>query len=114
MQGESAATAGYHSTYAAITHNENQMAEETIGALSNIATATTPDRGVVEFSDRPMHVLPSSWRTTQTSCGNSRLYSRRNAGKIVANAASIPHPQINVGLMATKLVVLTRVSLVNS
>jgi hypothetical protein len=34
--------------------------------------------------------------------------------KSVANAASTPHPAIIVGLMATKLVALIRVSLVNS
>jgi hypothetical protein len=47
MQGESAATAGYHSANAAVCHNEDQMAEATIGALSNLATATAADRGVV-------------------------------------------------------------------
>jgi hypothetical protein len=47
MQGESAATAGYHSANAAVTHNEDQMAESTIGALANLATATAADRGVV-------------------------------------------------------------------
>jgi hypothetical protein len=48
MQGESAATAGYHSANAAVTQNEDQMAEATIGALSNLATSTAADRGVVE------------------------------------------------------------------
>jgi hypothetical protein len=47
MQGESAATAGYHSANAAVTHNEDQMAEATIGALANLATATAADRSVV-------------------------------------------------------------------
>jgi hypothetical protein len=47
MQGESAAAAGYHSANAAVTHNEDQMSEATIGALSNLATATAADRGVV-------------------------------------------------------------------
>jgi hypothetical protein len=47
MQGEYAATAGYHSANAAVTHNEDQMAEATIGALANMATATAADRGVV-------------------------------------------------------------------
>jgi hypothetical protein len=47
MQGESAATAGYHSANAAVGHTEYQMAEATIGALSNLATATAADRGVV-------------------------------------------------------------------
>jgi hypothetical protein len=45
-----------------------------------------------KLSHKPIPVLPSSWRTTQMSCGNSRLYSRRNAVKSVSNAASNPHP----------------------
>jgi hypothetical protein len=47
MQGESAATAGYHSANAAMTQNEYQMAEATISALANLETATAADRGVV-------------------------------------------------------------------
>jgi hypothetical protein len=47
MQGETAANAGYHSANAAITQNEDQMYEATIGALANLATATAADRGVV-------------------------------------------------------------------
>jgi hypothetical protein len=47
MQGESAATAGYHSANAAVAHNEDQMDEATIWALSNLATATAAYRGVV-------------------------------------------------------------------
>jgi hypothetical protein len=47
MQGESAATAGYHSANAAMTQNEYQMAEATIVALANMQTATAADRGVV-------------------------------------------------------------------
>jgi hypothetical protein len=48
MQGESAATAGYHSANAAVTQNEDHMAEATIGALASLATATAADRGVVD------------------------------------------------------------------
>jgi hypothetical protein len=47
MQGDSAATAVYHSANAAVTQTEDQMAEATIGALSSMATATAADRGVV-------------------------------------------------------------------
>jgi hypothetical protein len=47
IQGESAATSGYHSANAAMTQNEDQMAEATIGALANLATATAADRGAV-------------------------------------------------------------------
>jgi hypothetical protein len=47
MQGESTATAGYHSANAAISHTEDQMAEATIGALANLATTTAAEKGVV-------------------------------------------------------------------
>jgi hypothetical protein len=47
MQRESAATEGYHSANAAVTQNEDQMAEATIGALANLVTETAADRGVV-------------------------------------------------------------------
>jgi hypothetical protein len=47
IQGESAVTAGYHYANASVSHNEDQMAEATIGALTNLATATASDRGVV-------------------------------------------------------------------
>jgi hypothetical protein len=47
IQGESAATAGYHSANAAVGQTEDQMAEATIGALYNLATANAADRGVV-------------------------------------------------------------------
>jgi hypothetical protein len=47
MQGEYAATAGCHSANTSVGQTEAQMAESTIGALSNLATATAADRGVV-------------------------------------------------------------------
>jgi hypothetical protein len=47
MHGESAATAGYHSANATVSHNEDQMAEAAIGALAKLATAIAADRGVV-------------------------------------------------------------------
>jgi hypothetical protein len=47
MQGESAATAGYHSNNAAVGQAEDQLSEAAIGELSNLATETAADRGVV-------------------------------------------------------------------
>jgi hypothetical protein len=47
MQGESAAASGYHAANAAVGQTEDQMAEATIGALANLATAKSNDRGVV-------------------------------------------------------------------
>jgi hypothetical protein len=47
MQGESAATADYHSANAAVGQTEDQLAEATIGALANLATETAVGGGVV-------------------------------------------------------------------
>jgi hypothetical protein len=47
MQGESAATLGYHTANATVGQTEDQMAEADIGALANLAIATAADRGVV-------------------------------------------------------------------
>jgi hypothetical protein len=47
MKGETAAHAGFHSANSAMTQTEDHMAEATIGALANLATATAEDRGVV-------------------------------------------------------------------
>jgi hypothetical protein len=47
MQGESAPTDDYHSANSAVGQTEDQMAESTIGALANLATATAADRDVV-------------------------------------------------------------------
>jgi hypothetical protein len=47
MQGESAAKYGYHDANADVGQTEDQMANSTIVALSNLATATAADRDVV-------------------------------------------------------------------
>jgi hypothetical protein len=47
MTGETAAHAGFHSANAAMTQNEDQMAEATIGTLANLAKANASDRGVM-------------------------------------------------------------------
>jgi hypothetical protein len=57
IQGESAAHARYHSSNAAMTKNEDQMDEATIGALANLATATASDRGVVAALTQPNYCL---------------------------------------------------------
>jgi hypothetical protein len=114
MQGEYAATSGYHSANTAVGQTEYQMDEATIGALANLATATASDRGMVAALTQPMPILSSSSRTTQKSCGNSKLESRRNELKSVAKAVSTLLPAIIAGRMDIKLVTLTRVSRVNS
>jgi hypothetical protein len=45
MQGEIAAHAGFHSANTAMTQNDIQMTEATIGALANLAIAIALDIG---------------------------------------------------------------------
>jgi hypothetical protein len=47
MQGESTATSCYHAANAAVGQTEDQMADAIIGALANLATSTSTDRGIV-------------------------------------------------------------------
>jgi hypothetical protein len=47
MHGESAANSGYHSANAYVGQTKDQMAEAAIDALSNLATVTANDRGIV-------------------------------------------------------------------
>jgi hypothetical protein len=72
MQGESAATAGYHSANADVEKTEDQLAEATIGELANLATATAADRGVVATLTEANARLVKQLRITKTSYGNSR------------------------------------------
>jgi hypothetical protein len=67
MQGETAANAGYHSVNAAVTQNEDHMAESTIEALSNLATATAADIGVVAALTQANSRLANNWRKTPQS-----------------------------------------------
>jgi hypothetical protein len=68
MQGESAATAGYHSANAAMIQTEYQISEATIGALANLATATAADRGVVAALTQA-----NSWLAKQLEENSSEL-----------------------------------------
>jgi hypothetical protein len=47
IQGESAATSGYHAANADVGQTEEKIDEATIGALANLATVTATNRGVV-------------------------------------------------------------------
>jgi hypothetical protein len=58
MQGESAANSGYHVANSAVGQTEDHMAEATIGALDNLATATATDRGIVAILTEANARLP--------------------------------------------------------
>jgi hypothetical protein len=93
MQGESAATAGYHSANAAVTHNEDQMADATIGALANIATATAADRGVVAALTQANSRLAKQLEDNSTELRELKALLKKerseNHGQISFNPSSI-------------------------
>jgi F0F1-type ATP synthase gamma subunit len=74
------------------------MEEATIGALTNLSTATTADRGVVAALNQ----------------ANSRLAKQLEENSSELREASTPRKAITVGHMATRLVKRTRASLANS
>jgi hypothetical protein len=67
IQGESAATARYHSANASVSQTEDQMVAAIIGALANLATATAADRGVVAALTQANSRLVKSRRTITPS-----------------------------------------------
>jgi hypothetical protein len=73
MQGESAATAGYHSANAAVGQTEDKMAEATIGALANLATATAAGRGVMAALTQANARLVKQLEDNSNELRNSKL-----------------------------------------
>jgi hypothetical protein len=114
MQGESSATAGYHSANAAVIHNEGQIDEATILALANIATATAADRGVVAALIQANSRLAKKLEDNSTELRDLKALLKKERSEKRGQEASNPNPAITVGLMAKKLVALTRASLANS
>jgi hypothetical protein len=114
MQGESAATSGYHSANAAVSHNEDQMAEATIEALSNLATSTAADRGVVAVLTQANSRLAKQLEDNSTELRELKALLKKERSEKRGQRNFNPYPAINVVLMATKLVEITRASLVNS
>jgi hypothetical protein len=74
MQGESSATSGYHSENAAMNQNEDQMAEATIGALANLATATTADIGVIAALTQENSCLAKQLEENSSELGELKTF----------------------------------------
>jgi hypothetical protein len=79
MQGESATTSGYYSANDDVAQTEDEMAEATIGALANLAMATSIDHGVVFALIWQNHMLvwPSNWKNDLLSSRKAGHCSRR-------------------------------------
>jgi hypothetical protein len=110
VQGESDARARFYSANAAMTQIEDQMAESTIGALANLATATAADRGVVaalaQANSRPVKQLEetsSELRKLKALFHHERR-DKRGQG-VLANLQ-----EITVVLIGTRLAGFTQAS----
>jgi hypothetical protein len=113
MQGESAATAGYHSANAAVGKAEDQLAESTIGALANLTTATAADQGVVAALTEANASLVKHLEDNSNELWELKALKERKELKRVGNAASTPLPTITAGLVGIKLAILTQAYCVN-
>jgi hypothetical protein len=86
------------------------MAEATIGALSNLATATAADIGVVAALAQANSRLAIQLEENSSELRELKALLR-NGVKSEAQELSTPRQAITVGHMATKLVKRTRASL---
>jgi hypothetical protein len=114
MQGESTATAGYHSANSAVTQTEDQMAEATIGALANMATSTAADRGVVAALTQETSRLAKQLEDNSSELRELKTLLEKKRREKRGPRRFNPPQAITVGLMATTLVALTRASPANS
>jgi hypothetical protein len=102
MQGESASTAGYQSANASVGHTEDQMAEATIGALANLATATAVDRGVVAALTQANARLVKQLEDNSNELRELKALIKKERTESVAKAVSTLHPAIIARRMGTK------------
>jgi hypothetical protein len=111
MQGETAAHAGFHSANAAMTQNEDQMAEATIGALANLATATAADRGAVAALTQANSRLVKQLEETASELSELKALFHQERRDKRGQEGSTHIQVITVGHMATRLARLTQASL---
>jgi phage shock protein A len=109
MQGESAATAGYHSANAAVGQTEDQLAEATIGALANLATATAADRGVVATLTEANARLVKQLEDNSNELWELKALIKKERVEKRGQRTFNPHPEIIVGRMGIKLATHTKV-----
>jgi hypothetical protein len=114
IQGESAATAGYHSANAAVAHNEDQMAEANIGALSNLATATAADRGVVADLTQANARLTKQLEDNSNELRELKALLKKERSEKRGQCSFNPSPINYFWTHGYKLEALTQVSRVNS
>jgi hypothetical protein len=92
---------------AAVCQNEDQMAEATIGALSNLATATAADRCVVAALTQANSRLANHLEDNSNELRELKALLKKDRSEKRGQRIFPPPPAIIVGRMATKLVALT-------
>jgi hypothetical protein len=90
------------------------MAEATIGALTNLATATPADRGVVAALTQANARLTKQLEDNSAELWELRALLHKNDVRSVAKELLTHHKVITAGSMATKLEALARASPENS
>jgi hypothetical protein len=109
MQGESAATAGYHSANAAVGKNEDQLAEATIGALANLTTETAADRGVVETLTEANARLVKQLEDNSNELRELNALIKKERVEERGQLSFNPPPTLISGRMGIKLATLNQV-----
>jgi hypothetical protein len=109
MQGESDTTAGYHSSNADVGQTEDQLAEATIRALDNLATATAADRGVVAALTEANARLVKQLEENSNELLELKALIKKERIEKRGQHSFNPPPTISVGRMGIKLATLTQV-----
>jgi hypothetical protein len=111
MKGETAALAGFHSANAAMTHNEDYMAEATIGALVNLATANASDRGVVAGLTQANSRLVKQLEESASELRELKTFLNRERRDKRGPISYTSSGKTYDGLMATRWARITQASL---
>jgi phage shock protein A len=108
MKVETAVHTGFHSANAAMVQTEYNMAEATIGALANLATATAAYRGVVTALTQANSRLVKQLEETSKELRELKACSTRTGATDGAQELSLQLRPITDGLMATRWARLTQ------
>jgi hypothetical protein len=110
MQGESAATSGYHAANADVGQTEDQMVEATIGALSNLATTTVTYRGVVAPLTEANARLAKQLEDNASELRDLKALLKKERTERRGQRIFNPSPKSTAELMVTRWPTLTPVS----
>jgi hypothetical protein len=109
IQGESAATSGYHAANADGGQTEDQMAEATIVALTNPDTATAADRGVVATLTEANARLAKQLEDKSNEIRELKPLLKKERKERRGQCSFNPSPKNTAGPTVTRLPTLTPV-----